>query len=164
MKFCRTLMFLLASCCIAGCAEQSRQTPPAVTATENPRVREPMQGAHPTPAASPDRSPVNIVVVPDSSLPKLGDYIYIEELPEAITRVPPSYPDEARKHGIQGTVMAQCLVLRDGTVGDVRIVNSVPGLDEAAAACLRQWRYKPAMAKGQPVVVWVAVPVKFSLH
>jgi TonB family protein len=43
-------------------------------------------------------------------------------------------------------------------------VKSIPGLDEAAMACLRQWRFKPALAKGQPVVVWVGVPVKFSLH
>jgi protein TonB len=107
---------------------------------------------------------VQVVIAPDSSLPRFGDYVYVEELPEAITRVPPSYPDEARKHGIQGTVMGQCLVLRDGTVGDVRIVKSIPGLDEAAMACLRQWRFKPALAKGQPVVVWVGVPVKFSLH
>ena len=60
--------------------------------------------------------------------------------------------------------MVQALVLRDGTVGDTRIVKSIPGLDEAAAAAVGQWRFKPALSKGQPVTVWVGVPIKFSLR
>jgi len=43
-------------------------------------------------------------------------------------------------------------------------VKSIPALDDAAAACVLQWRFKPAMSKGAPVGVWVAVPVHFSLH
>ena len=55
-------------------------------------------------------------------------------------------------------------MLRDGTVADVRIVKSIPPLDSAAAAAVRQWRFKPAMASGQPVAAWVEVPVRFTLH
>ena len=164
MTFCRTLILLLASCSIAGCAQQARQTPPAGSASERTTLPEPTNSAKPAPTLIVAPGPEQIGVVPDSSLPKFGDYVYVEELPEALTRVPPIYPDEARRNGIQGTVMGQCLVLRDGPVGDVRIVKSVPGLDEAAVACLRQWRFKPAMAKGQPVTVWVGVPIQFSLH
>jgi protein TonB len=164
MTFCRLSVLLLATCCLAGCAPASRSTPPAGSAAPQPAPPQPTSAkSAPAPTIAPDQEPARIL--PDGSVaPKFGDYVYVEELPEAITRVPPNYPDEARKNGIQGTVMGQCLVLRDGTVGDVRIVQGIPGLDEAAVACLRRWRFKPAMAKGQPVVVWVGVPIKFSLH
>jgi len=49
-------------------------------------------------------------------------------------------------------------------VVDTKVVKSIPMLDAAAVACVRQWIFKPALSKGQPVSVWVAVPVKFSLH
>jgi protein TonB len=165
MTFCRTLMLMLASCLIVGCAAQDRHTPPAGSATSTAPTPAPSSTPSPPPGLTPapDQEPDRIL--PDGSVaPKTGEYIYVEELPEAITRVRPNYPGEARRKGIEGTVMLQCLVLRDGAVGDVRIVKSVPGLDEAAVTCLGQWRFKPAMAKGQPVTVWVGVPVKFSLH
>ena len=96
--------------------------------------------------------------------PAFGEYVYVEELPEAVTKSAPVYPDEARRAGIEGQVTVQALVLEDGTVGDIRLVKSIPGLDEAAVACVRQWRFKPALSKGTPVAVWVAVPVRFSLR
>lgn len=96
--------------------------------------------------------------------PAYGEYVFVEELPEAITRVQPIYPDRARESGVDGTVMIQVLVVEDGTVADARITKSIPPLDDAAVAAVRQWRFRPAMAKGQPVAVWVAVPMKFSLH
>lgn len=96
--------------------------------------------------------------------PAFGEYVYAEELPEAITRVPPNYPENARRASAEGTVIVQALVGRDGHVKDTRVVNSIPLLDEAAVQAVRQWVFKPAMAKHQPVAVWVAIPVKFSLH
>jgi protein TonB len=56
------------------------------------------------------------------------------------------------------------LVGKDGFVKDTRVVKSIPELDDAAVASVRQWRFNPAYANGAPVAVWVAVPVKFSLH
>jgi TonB family protein len=97
------------------------------------------------------------------SLPKLGDYVYVEELPEAIERVPPDYPKWARKKGVEGTVVVQALVGKDGRVKDVHLAYSVPDLDDYAIACVKQWRFKPAKSKGKPVVVWVAIPIKFTL-
>lgn len=106
-----------------------------------------------------------IVVAPsDDALPAFGDYVYVEELPEAVTRVPPSYPDLAREAGVDGTVMVQALVGKDGNVKDVRVVKSIPMLDEAAKSAVRRWVFKPALSNNKPVAVWVGVPVKFSLH
>lgn len=123
-------------------------------------------------SARPPAPPVQpkIVVAPPEGestpgrRPAFGDYVYVEELPEAITKFGPVYPDEARRTGVDGVVMIQALVLEDGSVGDTRIVKSIPALDEAAAACVRQWHFKPALSAGRPVAVWVAVPIRFSLQ
>ncbi len=98
------------------------------------------------------------------SHPKIGEYVYVEELPEAITKVPPVYPDTARSERVQGTVMVQALVGKDGRVKDTRVLESIPQLDAAAVEAVRQWVFKPAQAKGSPVEIWVAIPVKFTLH
>jgi protein TonB len=107
-----------------------------------------------------------IVVAPptEEELPKFGEYVYVEELPEAITRVAPQYPDLAREAGVDGTVMVQALVGKDGRVRDTRVVKSIPMLDAAAVTAVKQWVFKPALSNNKPVAVWVAVPVKFSLH
>lgn len=100
--------------------------------------------------------------VPLRSEPAFGEFVYIEELPEALKKVAPTYPDEARRAGIEGTVMVHALVGRDGRVKDTVVLKSIPGLDAAAQECVRQWTFKPARAGGAPVPVWVAVPVRFS--
>jgi TonB family protein len=91
-----------------------------------------------------------------------GEYVYVEELPVAINRASPRLPEEARRQGVEGTVMVEAHILRDGSVGDVRVVKSVPLLDEAAIDCVRQWEFKPALNGGKPVATWVSVPVRFD--
>jgi protein TonB len=92
------------------------------------------------------------------------DFVFVEELPEAIVRVAPSYPDSAREAGVEGTVMVSAHVCACGEVDDTRMVVSIPMLDSAAAGAVRQWMFKPALTGGEPVAVWVSVPIKFSLH
>lgn len=108
----------------------------------------------------------NIIIAPpsDDDLPKFGEYVYVEELPEAVTKVAPLYPDIAREAGVDGQVMVQALVGKDGHVKDVRVVKSIPMLDASAVTAVKQWVFKPALSNNKPVAVWVAVPVKFSLH
>jgi protein TonB len=104
-------------------------------------------------------------VVDSTGLPAQGDYVYVKELPEALEKVAPIYPEAARAARIDGTVMVQALVGKDGSVRDVRVVKSIPELDGAAKECVRQWKFRPAKDDhGQPLTVWVAVPIKFSLH
>lgn len=81
-----------------------------------------------------------------------------------ITKVSPDYPREVREAGVEGQVVVHALVLKDGTVGDTRIVSSIPMLDASAVAAIRQCRFKPAMAKSKPVAVWVAIPIRFRLR
>src|SRR5438105_9029227 len=108
----------------------------------------------------------DIVVAPpaEEELPKFGEYVYVEELPEAITKVNPVYPDLAREAGVDGQVLVQALVGKDGKVKGTKVVKSIPMLDAAAITAVQQWVFKPALSNNKPVAVWVAVPVKFSLH
>jgi len=107
-----------------------------------------------------------IVVAPptDEELPKFGEYVYVEELPELITQVQPQYPDIARDASVEGVVDVQALVGKDGRVKDTRIMKSIPMLDAAAIAAVKQWVFKPALSNNKPVAVWVALKVRFTLH
>ena len=96
--------------------------------------------------------------------PPPNEYPYVEELPEVIHKAAPVYPEAARNAGIQGTVIVQARVLKDGRVSGTRVLKSIPQLDAAAVRAVRRWRFQPALSDGKPVAVWVAVPVKFSLH
>lgn len=97
-------------------------------------------------------------------LPTLVKPEDLEGLPLALDRRPPIYPEAARRAGIQGTVLVKAHVREDGAVDSVQVARSIPLLDGAAMAAVRQWRFEPARLKGKAVAVWAVVPVKFSLH
>ena len=100
----------------------------------------------------------------EDTLPPYGVPTYVEELPEAITRVSPRYPDIAIQSGTEGTVMIQVLVGKDGKVKDTKVVDSIPVLDDEAVKAVKQWVFKPALVNNRPIAIWVAVPVRFTLR
>jgi protein TonB len=110
----------------------------------------------PAPAPPPAKTPATRV---DSSA-STGEHI-VDELPEAITKVAPELPEQARAAGVAGVVMVAAHVREDGAVDSTRVVRPIPLLDDAARACVQQWRFKPALRKGTPIAVWVTVPVRF---
>ncbi len=87
------------------------------------------------------------------------------EPPKLLREVKPLYTDDARKRSIQGAVLLEVVVRRDGSVGDIRIVRRLdPGLDDRAIQAVRQWRFSPARRQGGPVDVAVQISVAFSLR
>ena len=75
------------------------------------------------------------------------------------------YTDDARRQGIEGDVVLEIVVRRDGSVGDVRLKRSLDrGLDQRAIDAVRQWRFAPARRHGVPVDVIVEVAVAFKLR
>jgi protein TonB len=67
---------------------------------------------------------------------------------------------------IEGTVVVECVVRPDGTVGDVRVLKSLDtayGLDEEAVKATRQWRFIPGARNGKPVPVLVTLELMFTL-
>jgi TonB family protein len=84
--------------------------------------------------------------------------------PEATRIVPARYPKQAKKAKIEGRVMVQAMIGADGTVSDLKVVESVPGLDAAALAAVEQWTFDPALdCDGRPVAARLVIPVVFKL-
>jgi protein TonB len=79
--------------------------------------------------------------------------------------VKPEYSEEARRRSVEGDVVLEIVVRRDGSVGDVRILRGLGhGLDERAVQAVKQWRFGPARRFGTPVDVLVEVAVEFKLR
>jgi protein TonB len=85
--------------------------------------------------------------------------------PGLLREVKPTYTDDARRRGIEGDVLLEIVVRRDGGVGDVRLIRGLgAGLDQRAIDAVRQWRFSPARRLGTPVDVMVEVAVEFRLR
>ena len=77
----------------------------------------------------------------------------------------PVYTDEGRRRAIEGDVVMEIVVRRDGSVGDVRLTRTLgAGLDQRAIAAVKQWRFSPARRQGTPVDILVEVAVGFALR
>lgn len=88
-------------------------------------------------------------------------------LPVVIQEVKPQYTAEAMRAKVQGTVLLECVVLPDGTVGPVEVVKSLDssfGLDQEAVKAAKQWRFRPGMRMGEPVAVLVTIELTFTLR
>ena len=83
--------------------------------------------------------------------------------PKLINVVDPVYPEEARKQGIEGIVILSAKTDEDGKVIDAMVLRSVPGLDEAAIAAVKQWVYEPLILEGKAVKALFTVTVRFQL-
>jgi TonB family protein len=79
-----------------------------------------------------------------------------------IHRVDPDYPAAARPARLQGVIMLDVVVGRDGSVADVHALNGPEVLAQAAMEALRWWRFEPYRVEGQPVVVETTVAVEFT--
>jgi protein TonB len=75
-----------------------------------------------------------------------------------------NYPKAAREAGVDGTVIVKLLVGRDGRVKQVVVVQTVVELEAAAVDAARQAHFQPARKDGQPVEVWVQMPLTFKLR
>jgi protein TonB len=85
-------------------------------------------------------------------------------VPTKVFDVAPAYPAIAREARVQGVVIIEATIGTDGAVQSARVLRSVPLLDEAALAAVRQWRYSPTLLNGRPVPVVMTVTVNFQLQ
>jgi TonB family protein len=89
------------------------------------------------------------------------------ETPRLIREVKPQYTAQAMRAKIQGEVLLECIVMPDGSVGNIRVVRSLDaafGLDQEAIKAARQWRFQPGTRQGQPVPVLVTIAIAFTLR
>ena len=85
--------------------------------------------------------------------------------PRRLEMVMPRYTEEAKKERVQGMVIVQAVIDKDGTVSEVDVLKGLPlGLSEAAAEAIRQWTFEPARnEEGRPVAVYYNMTVNFTL-
>ncbi|MGA2600979.1 MAG: energy transducer TonB [Bryobacteraceae bacterium] len=80
-----------------------------------------------------------------------------------VTRVEPTYPNQAKSEHIQGDVRLQVRVGADGTVEEVNLVSGHPRLVQAAVIAVKKWKYRRVVSAGHPVEVVTNVTVRFRL-
>ena len=79
------------------------------------------------------------------------------------TRVDPVYPEAAKKAGVQGTVVLDAVIDREGTISDLQVVSGPSELRQSALDAVHQWRYKPYLLNGEPVEVKTTINITYSL-
>ena len=84
--------------------------------------------------------------------------------PQVLHNVNPRYPETAKGLGVQGLVMLEAVIDSHGVVGDVTVKNGHPALSQAAIRAARQWKFEPATLDGEPVSVYFALAVNFTLR
>ena len=87
--------------------------------------------------------------------------------PRILREVKPQYTADAMRAKVQGTVLLECVVLSDGSVGRIDVVKSLDptfGLDQEAVKAARQWRFVPGTRFGEPVSVLVTIELTFTLR
>jgi TonB family protein len=76
----------------------------------------------------------------------------------------PSYTEEARLAGVEGTAVVYAEIAKDGSPENLRVLRSLGhGLDQEAVRTVQQWRFEPNLQKGQAIRVATYVPVRFRL-
>ena len=82
---------------------------------------------------------------------------------DLVHKVLPIYPPLARTARIQGQVVLQAVISKQGVIENLRLLNGHPMLVPAAVEAVRQWRYRPYFLNNEPVEVETQITVNFSL-
>jgi periplasmic protein TonB len=80
-----------------------------------------------------------------------------------VRKVNPVYPPLARQARIQGVVILQAQISRDGNIENLQLISGHPMLAPAAIDAVKQWKYRPYLLNGEPVEVETQVQVNFTL-
>jgi TonB family protein len=84
--------------------------------------------------------------------------------PVVLKQVRPGFTEEALARKIQGEVIVEVLILKDGTVRPMRVVRGLSAdLNEKALAAASQWKFIPAKFKGQPVDLIAEIAIDFNI-
>ncbi|MGD9487233.1 MAG: TonB family protein [Calditrichaceae bacterium] len=91
------------------------------------------------------------------------DFSSVDVKPELVKKERPEYPEDARRGGIEGTVIVAVTIDVDGSVTEASILKSVPLLDQAALDAARMAQFTPAEHDGKKVKVTMKIPYQFKL-
>lgn len=80
-----------------------------------------------------------------------------------IHKVTPVYPMDAKAAGIQGQVVLNAEIDKDGKVRDLKVESGDDSLAQSALTAVRQWIYKPTLLNGEPIEVETTITVTYTL-
>jgi protein TonB len=108
-----------------------------------------------------DAGPVVPVVAPPAAVAP----VRVSHISEGnlLRKILPAYPPLARSARIQGQVVLQAVISKQGSIENLRVVAGHPMLVPAAIEAVRQWLYRPYVLNNEPVEVETQVTVNFSL-
>ncbi len=88
-----------------------------------------------------------------------------DQAPRLLKKVDPNpYPQEAFIKKIEGVVLVQILIDRNGDVAEAHVLRSIPVLDQAAILAVKQWKFAPAVKAGRPVATIAQANVTFRIY
>jgi TonB family protein len=105
--------------------------------------------------------PTGAMMVDDAATVKVPPAVMEANL--VASRVP-AYPEYAKAEGIEGPVVMEAIISKDGNVDHVRVIEGERHLRSAAEDAVLKWRYRPYMVNGRPVDVATVVRVDFRLN
>jgi len=100
---------------------------------------------------------------PDADDDIIVPFAAVSDRPVLKKRIAPIYPELAKKAGLEGMVTVSVLIGTDGRVEQVKVLKSIPMLDEAAISAAKQYEFTPAKQRDRVVKVWMAIPIVFKL-
>jgi protein TonB len=110
-----------------------------------------------------DTEASNNVVQRIQSSPK-AQFTEYDTPPMPTSSISPIYPEAAKTDQIEGLVIVQAFILTDGTVGETIILKSLrDDLDQSAIDAIQNTTFEPATADGNPVAVWISMPINYRL-
>ena len=135
----------------------------AITTQREPVVPvvAPQAPPSPTPGDEPTKKAIELHQIPqEDSVLRVGGEV---SKPERLTGMDPKYTEAARRARIQGVVILEAIIDREGRVGSTRVLKGLPmGLDQEAIDAVNQWTFKPATRGGEPVAVYFTLIVEFK--
>lgn len=96
-------------------------------------------------------------------------FVIVEQMPELIGGIASlnkyiTYPEMARRAQIEGKVIVQFIIDKEGNVNDPEVLRGIGGgCDEVAVKAVKKAKFKPGMQRGKPVMVRYSMPINFTL-
>ncbi|WP_448382138.1 energy transducer TonB [Desulfosoma sp.] len=105
-------------------------------------------------------------LMPSGGLPGAFELGQLDKPLTVLARVPPPYPMDARRRGIEGWVRVLLFVDEAGRVDDVEILEAEPPgvFEESVRRCVVGWRFSPGTVEGVPVRAKVETTIRFELQ
>ncbi len=150
---------------------QIEEPPPPQTKPQVPKQIEEATTPEEEESAAEDTIDIGPTTFNEAELPpppqedSVYEFYMVQQKPQIIKRVLPEYPELARKAGLEGKVIVEIIVGKDGHVKSARVLKSDNEIfNQAALNAVKQYVFKPAMQNDRPVSVRVIQPIVFSLE